>query len=162
MSVHITGDAAIELDVFRAKWDPTMAKICPPHITLVYPEEVTDEDLLIERAAQLAPRIRPFDVTVNTIFSDDEGRGGVFAAIEDRTGLLTQLREAVLAPPQQPLWYPFHSTIAHPRTSHDPFACWQMLRHVRMDIRVRVTEILYTSTPDTARSSLAAFPLGEK
>ena len=137
-----------------------MAKICPPHITLVYPEEVTDEGLLIKRAARLVRRFRPFDIVVGEVIGDDEGRGGVFVAIEDRTGQLRSLREALLTAPQHPLGYPFHSTIAHPRTSRDPVACWRLLRGVRLDISVRVDEILHTSTNDTARSTLAAFRLG--
>lgn len=161
LSIHIDGEAAIALDALRAEWDPKMAKICSPHITLVYPEEVADEGLLIERAAQLVPNIHPFDVVVAEVIGDDEGRGGVFAAIEDRTGQLTRLREALLTPPQQPLGYPFHSTIAHPRTSRDPVACWQRLRGVRLDITVRVDELLHTSTSDTARSTLAALRLGQ-
>lgn len=150
----------VQLEALRREWDPKMAKICPPHITLVYPEEVADEGLLIERAARLVPHIRPFDVVVSEVIGDDEGRGGVFAAIEDRTRQLTSLRKALLTPPQQPLGYPFHSTIAHPRTSRDPAACWHLLRGVRLDIKVRVDEILHTSTDDAARSTLAVFRLG--
>ena len=161
LSVHLGGEAAIALDEMRVQWDPKMAKICPPHITLVYPEEVIDEDVLIDRATRLVPRIRPFDVVVREVIADDEGRGGVFVAIEDRTGQLTSLRESLLTPPQRPVGYPFHSTIAHPRTSPDPVACWQRLRGVRLNISVRIDEILHTSTDDTARSTLATFRLGQ-
>lgn len=46
----VEGEVADVVQALRARWDPVMTARIPPHVSLVYPEEVTDERLLLERA----------------------------------------------------------------------------------------------------------------
>lgn len=48
----VTGKAANDLQTLRVRWDPVMADRTPPHISLVYPEEVDDDGLLLSRVEQ--------------------------------------------------------------------------------------------------------------
>ncbi len=45
----------------RHRWDPGMATGAPPHVTLVYPEEFDDVDLLSNRAEEAASQFGLFD-----------------------------------------------------------------------------------------------------
>lgn len=49
-----------ELAALRHRFDPVMAAGVPPHTTVVYPEEYTDVELLIEWAEAIAARTKPF------------------------------------------------------------------------------------------------------
>jgi 8-oxo-dGTP diphosphatase len=159
VSIHLVGEVAASLDVWRTRWDPTMAARTPPHVTVVYPEETVDEVRLLRDLAAAADDIAPFDVHVGALLADDGGRGGVFAEVNDPTGALDDLRDRLLLPPQRYSGYPFHTTVAHPRTSPDPVGCWRALAGREVDATARVDELLFTVTDETGRRILERFPL---
>jgi mutator protein MutT len=159
VTVHLDGDAARAVDALRADWDPAMLRICPAHVSVAYPEETVDEALLLARLEDAARETAPFTVGLGALAADDEGAGGVFAMIEDGVAALETLRDRLLLPPQGFAGHPFHATIAHPRTSASPAACWALLRGGRLDVASLVTEVLFTVTDDVRREVLARHPL---
>ncbi|MEJ2885420.1 NUDIX domain-containing protein [Actinomycetospora aeridis] len=159
VTVHLDGDAARAVDALRADWDPAMLRICPAHVSVVYPEETVDEALLLERLEEAARETAPFAVRLGGVEADEDGAGGVFAMVEDGVPALETLRDRLLLPPQGFAGHPFHATIAHPRTSPSPATCWSRVRGGRLDATSTVHEVLWTVTDDVGREVLARFPL---
>ncbi len=155
VSIHIPGDTARDLDAWRERWDPVMAARTPPHVTVVYPEEIVDELLLLARLDEVAADTSPFALHLSDVRADDGGSGGVFVAVADHSGALETIRDRLLLPPQHFSGYPFHSTIAHPRTSVNPTGCWRALQGLRLDCDASVHELLYTVTDHAGRRVLS-------
>lgn len=135
-----------------------MARMAPPHVTVAYPEETVDAGLLLDRLAGAAAETAPIPVRIGGFVADDDGRGGVFAAVGDPAGGLTALRDRLLLPPQRFSGYPFHTTIAHPRTAAAPADCWAALRGGSLDLSCVVDEAQWTVTGASGRTVLATFP----
>ncbi|MBK1786461.1 NUDIX domain-containing protein [Prauserella cavernicola] len=150
----VGGTVAEEVDVARHRWDPVMAAVAPPHVTLSYPEEVTDERLLLDRMAAVAEHQPPFHLTLAQSFTRE---GGTFLGLLDVEGGWARLRETLLAAPFRAVDFPPHLTVAHPRTSHHGEACAQELR-APVGASVRVDEICFTET-GLAFTVLHRFPL---
>ncbi|MFC0673803.1 NUDIX domain-containing protein [Brachybacterium hainanense] len=159
LTVHLGGDAARAIDELRAVWDPVMRGVAPAHVTVVYPEETVDAELLLERAAHAADGTAAFDIRLGAFGCEDEGCGGVFVMVEDLAGGLETLRDRLLLPPQRFSGYPFHATVAHPRTSPSPSACWTQLRGRGMDLSFTVRELLWTITDASTHTVLERFAL---
>lgn len=159
LAVHLDGDAARVVDGLRAVWDPAMHSVTPAHVTVVYPEETVDAGLLLERAARAADEMSAFSIRLGAFACADEGRGGVFAMVEDSQGGLETVRDRLLLPPQRFSGYPFHVTVAHPHTSVSPAACWKQLRGSVVAASFTVRELLWTVTDASTRTVLRRFPL---
>ncbi|SHN48099.1 2'-5' RNA ligase family protein [Cryptosporangium aurantiacum] len=158
VTVHLDGPAAQAIDALRAVWDPVMRGIAPAHVTVVYPEETVDTPLLLERLRRVAAVTAPIPLAIGRITAADEGRGGVFALVDDPTGRLAALRTELLRPPQRHGRYPFHATIAHPRTAESPARCWDALRGHDLAVPVTAHEALWTVTDTSTRTVLARYP----
>ncbi|GIJ67012.1 NUDIX domain-containing protein [Virgisporangium ochraceum] len=158
VGLQLGGPVAEALDRLRSRWDPVMARLAPPHVTVVYPEETVDAGLLLDRLAEAAAETPPIRLRIGDVACDDDGRGGVYAAVADPTGGLTALRDRLLLPPQRFSGYPFHTTIAHPRTADAPEGCWAALRGRTLDLSCVVDEAQWTVTDDSGRTVLATFP----
>ncbi|HEY0697304.1 MAG TPA: 2'-5' RNA ligase family protein, partial [Micromonospora sp.] len=102
---------------WRHAWDPVMAAVVPAHVTVAYPEETVDEELLLRRAQRCVGTVGPFRLRLGEVFAADAGRGGVFLAVHDVDGAWAGLRRRLLAAPMTPVDFPAHLTIVHPRTS---------------------------------------------
>lgn len=140
-----------------------MQSVAPPHVTIVYPEETVDVGLLLERVARETRGMSAFPIRLGVFVSENDGRGGVFVSVEDCEGGLETLRDRLLLPPQRFSGYPFHVTIAHPRTSSSLVECWEHLRGGSLDVSFVVREVLWTLTDDSGRKVLERFPLaGQK
>lgn len=151
----LSGPVAERLDQQRRSLDPLMATRVPPHVTLVYPEEVTDESLLLERISQTAAGGHPFPLALGSLESNP-ATGGVWYRIEDLSGTWTALRRAVLEPPCRPLDVVPHITLVHPRTA-DPAAHRSEIEPVTGT--VVVDEVVYAETSRAGLRVLAGFPL---
>lgn len=142
-----------------------MAARAPAHVTVTYPEETGDDELLLGRAARVVegtPRLR---LRLTGVFAEDGGRGGVFLSVEDVDGGWARLRSRLLAPPFRPVDFPPHVTVAHPRTASDGPACLAALTGHRPGgvlgaSGFDVTELWYTETTAAAFTVLRRFPLG--
>ncbi|WP_199547138.1 2'-5' RNA ligase family protein [Streptomyces sp. N35] len=144
LCVALAGVERIER--WRGEWDPVMAAAVPAHVTVVYPEETTDEALLIGRAEQYCATSAPFRLGLGEVRAVDDGRGGVFVAVDDVEGGWARLRAQLLAPPLRPLGIPAHVTLAHPRTSERGPLCWAELAGRYAGGAVQVAELLQTET----------------
>ncbi|SDM37002.1 ADP-ribose pyrophosphatase YjhB, NUDIX family [Allokutzneria albata] len=158
--IHLAGLLACpEVQALRLRWDPVMAALVPPHVTVAYPEEVPDVDLLVRRTTALAQETAPMAIRLTSVVADDEGRGGVFVAVDDSQRGWAGLRLGLLRPPFRGSGYPPHVTLVHPRTSKSGPAAYRALRGTRMDLPVVIDEIALTETgPDHFRV-LQTFPL---
>ena len=82
----------------RVRWDPVMASRTPPHVTLAYPEETGDEDLLLERAERAAVDTAPFSIWFDVVPGNEQGDGGVWFPVVDPSNTWDQLRRRILVP----------------------------------------------------------------
>jgi len=149
LTIVLSDDAAGEVAGFRHRWDPLMAAGVPPHISLVYPEEYDDTDLLVQRAREQIPRFEAFAMELADVVAEDDGAGGVFVSVVDRAGKWHALRDALLAPPWRRLGIPPHVTVVHPRTSDRGPEAWRSLRGWRSGATVVVDRIAFTATGRT-------------
>lgn len=158
VAVLLEGSVADSLDELRREWDPVMS--APAHVTVVYPEEVTDEPLLLQRLAAVVVDLRPFRLTFGGMVSVDGGDGGVFFEAVEATETLTELRRGVVFAPFTPIHFPFHATVVHPRTSHRGREAREHLGDVCIEGHVDVRSVAFTETTPTAFRVLESFALG--
>ena len=85
ISIHLAGTVVDVLDNLRVLWDPVMAGIAPPHVTLVYPEETVDERSLLVRVSETCERFGPIRIRIEEFAADNAGEGGVYALVGDPT-----------------------------------------------------------------------------
>lgn len=153
----LTGEVADQVQAHRRKWDPVMAARIPPHVTSVYPEEVNDEELLIERTKEAASRTAPFEVSPAEV--EKSNLGGVWFRVVDPSGSWADFRESVLRAPFRPYPVPPHITVVHPRTSQRGPEALAAMGGVRIEGRSRLDEVLYTETDRSGMRVLQRFRL---
>jgi 8-oxo-dGTP diphosphatase len=136
-----------------------MAAIAPAHVTVVYPEEATDESLLTQRLERQLARVRSFPIDIRGVFDEAGGRGGVFLRAHDRVGTLAELKRGLLAHPFTPSAFPFHITVVHPRTSdRGPQALAAVIGEEVIGSLI-VSELCWTETSATTQTLIRRFPL---
>lgn len=145
------GPAVERVERWRRAWDPAMAAVVPAHVTVTYPEEAADEELLLRRAG--AGLGGAFRLRLGEVFAAE---GGVFVAAEDLDGGWTRMRNRLL---DAPLDFPAHMTVAHPRTSTRVAECAAALVGQRVDADVVAAQVLYTETTPASFTVLRRFPL---
>ena len=154
-----TGPAVDPVEASRRRWDPVMAARAPAHISLVYPEEYDDEDLLISRAKAAASQASPFTVEIAHLTTEDGGLGGVWYLMTDSSGTWRALRAAILTKPFRTLQVEPHITIVHPRTSHQGPAAFAELKDISIVGKLELNEIVYTETDVSGMRVLSRMPL---
>lgn len=159
MCLIVAGAATEPVQRWRRTWDPVMAALVPAHVTVAYPEEIVDEDLLLRRAESCLGAMPPFQLGLGEVFTDDGGRGGVFVAVHDVEAGWFGLRRQLLAEPMTPLNVPPHVTVAHPRTSTHGRDCHAALAGRRLDVEFKAREVLYTETTGDTHTILRRFEL---
>lgn len=86
-------------------------------MTLVYPDEAPDVDLLATRLRAAASRVAPFRLRVGGTPILDATDGGVYLPVVDLEGGWARMRRLVLEPPFRMLALQPHVTLIHSRTS---------------------------------------------
>ncbi|MFI6902159.1 2'-5' RNA ligase family protein [Nonomuraea sp. NPDC050394] len=157
LSIALRGPAAEPLERLRRIWDPRMADVVPAHVTLVYPEEILDETLLLKRAESHVTGRPPFRLRLGGVFAMG---GGVLVRVLDVDGAWADLRRELLSPPMAPVEFPPHATVAHPRTSTRALQCRAALAGREVEGEFRVTEIQFTETGSLSFSVVRRFRLG--
>ncbi|MET9019664.1 2'-5' RNA ligase family protein [Actinopolymorpha sp. NPDC004070] len=165
LCVLLPSPVAHPVEKLRRQWDPVMAARAPAHVTVTYPEETGDDELLLSRAEDVCADMTCFRLRLTGVFSEDGGRGGVFLSVEDVDGGWARLRRHLLAPPFRPVDFPPHVTVAHPRTAPDGPACRAALTGRRLDrdpgeSGFDVAELCHTETTTASFTVLRRFPLG--
>lgn len=116
-TIFVPRDAARDAEAARRRWDPVMADRIAAHVTLAYPEEAPNLDLLVERLREAGQRHAPFRLGLARLACYERPERGVYVEVEDVEGGYRRLRADVLRPPFSPLAFPPHVTVVHPRTS---------------------------------------------
>lgn len=150
----LEGLVADQLQSIRSEWDPEMASRIPPHVSLVYPEEVTDETLLMERARTTTADTEAFVISLGALAANDQGRGGVWFGVRDPSNTWTRLRSKILLPPFQPIPIEPHATVVHPRTSSRGAEAFAALTGSRLKGDILITELSYTETSESGMQIL--------
>jgi 8-oxo-dGTP pyrophosphatase MutT (NUDIX family) len=152
------GPILAPIEAMRAEWDPSMAAGVPAHVSVVYPEEITGEGLLLGRVGEATAGFRSVPLDIRGVVSAEESRG-VFLGVTDRTGALTDLKSRLVAPPFVHSGSPLHVTIVHPRTSDRSSEAFAALEHDPISGSVTVTELAWTETSSAGMRVLRSFPL---
>jgi len=153
----LTGEAADAIQRIRVEWDPVMAERIPPHLTLVYPQEVNNEELLLERVAVVASRTAPFDVSPGRV--ERSNLGGVWLRVLDDSNTWSRLRAKILTAPFEPYPVTPHVTVVHPRTSPRSPEALEAMNGRGIEQTSLLDEILYTETGRRGTRVLNRFPL---
>lgn len=184
LTILLAGPSATLLESLRQTWDPVMAAVVPAHVTLLYPEEalirlpagpapspeIPDgrpaRKRILERrqVEELIAGTAPFRLRLGAVITLDEGRGGVFVAVQDLDGAWAHLRHRLLGPapgtePGLTSGFPPHATIVHPRTSSRGPECWEALRGRSLSGEFTISEIVHTTTTAEAFTIEQRFPL---
>ena len=159
----ITFDESAVGDVARVRhrYDPVMAAGVQHHVTVVYPEEYSDLELLMGRARDLAEQTPPFTFSGERFVTDsDEGQNGVFLELRDPSGSWLRLRSGLLAAPFRAQYVAPHLTIVHPRTSNLGPEAWADLRDKTMSCHLVADSLALTVTSDSnQRTTTDRIPL---
>lgn len=157
--IFVTPDAAGPLESMRREWDPDMAAVIAAHVTLVYPHEAPDVDLLVSRLRGRALTTAPFRLRLGGLGCFDRPEGGVYVDVKDIDGAYKRLRDQLLFPPLRPFTFPPHVTIAHPRTSRRLRELWESSSYRRSNAEFTVREIAITAFDGLRWETLQRVPL---
>lgn len=157
----LEGEVSEQLQSLREEWDPTMASRVPPHVSVVYPEEATDQTLLMERTRTAVLDTEAFMISLRGVSAGDEGRGGVWFDVHDPSSTWTQLRSRILDPPFRALPIGPHATVVHPRTSPHGREAFATLAETSLDGDIHISELLYTETSEERWRIVERFPLNQ-
>ena len=116
-TIFVAPGAAHVIEAIRYAWDADSSRQIAAHVTLVYPEEGPDVDLLAKRLRSATERVAPFRLRVGGTPILNPMNGGVYLPVEDIEGAYQRVRQLVLQPPFQMVSFEPHVTLIHPRTS---------------------------------------------
>jgi 2'-5' RNA ligase len=133
--LFLRGAVAEHVDAIRRRWDPVMTGRIDAHVTLVH--EVTDDLAAERRVVELAATTPPIEITLTTTACWGAATYGVYAAIDDPSGVAVLHR--ALADLEAPRWsrvaFRPHVTLVHGRTVDPALAApaWAELCDVQLD-----------------------------
>jgi 2'-5' RNA ligase len=148
-TIFVAPEIAAPIEAIRHEWDPAMAAQISAHITLVYPQEAPIVDLLVARLQTAGRQTRPFRLRLGTVAYFERPEQGIYITVEDVDSGYRRLREPVLRPPFQPITFPPHVTLIHPRTSPRGREFWDHGRYQQHDQEFTVAEIALTAFDGT-------------
>jgi 2'-5' RNA ligase len=157
-TAFLRSPASHVLEELRRTWDSGMARQIAAHITLVYPEEITDPAELAERTRGAAGRIAPFTITVGRPFHAGSPAHGVFLHVVDPGDGIGRFRAAAV-PEDRTIAFPPHITIVHPRTSRRGERAWAELDQMDIDARFTIAEVAITAYDGHRWTTLRTVPL---
>jgi 2'-5' RNA ligase len=149
-----------EVEALRRVWDPVMAAKIPAHITLVYPDEHSGLEALRQRVNTVCRQSSVFQVRFGGFRAfpppDD---GCVYLEVVDVESRLAALRRQVIEPPFDPIDFPFHLTVIHPRTSGAAAEFWRAGCVQDVKSLFAIDSIVITSSEDGKVSLVEEFRL---
>ena len=116
-TIFVAQAIAGPIEAARRDWDPLMAARIAAHVTLVYPEEAPNCDLLLDRIRGACSITPPFRLRLGELRPFEGRDRGVYVSVDDIDGGFHTMREQVLRPPFSRLAFRPHVTVMHPRTS---------------------------------------------
>lgn len=158
-TIFVPPDVARQVEAARREWDPVMAAHIAAHVTVAYPEEAPNLDLLVERLRAATATIAPFRLRLGGFACFTRPEDGVYIAVDDVDGGYRRLREEMLRPPFHPLAFPPHVTIVHPRTSRRGRDFWDRGRCRTPGVEFTPTELAITAFDGARWVVRMTFPL---
>jgi 2'-5' RNA ligase len=131
LTIFLPAEVAAPIEAARREWDPVMADQIAAHVTLVYPREAPDRDLLVQRLRAARRVIAPFRLRLGALACFERPDDGVHVTVDDVDGGYRAVRQRVLTPPFRPVVFEPHVTIVHPRTSRRGRELWDRGLHLR-------------------------------
>ena len=153
-------DVAAPVEALRRRWDATMAAQIAAHVTLAYPQEAPDADLLLARLREVCQQTAPLRLRLGGVAVFGRPEDGVYVEVDDIEGDFERLHAATVVPPMEPIVFPPHVTLVHPRTSDLGAACWREEAHRRFDAPFVVRDAAITAWDGTHWVTLHRFALG--
>jgi 2'-5' RNA ligase len=149
---------AQRVEELRRTWDPGMAEQIAAHITLIYPEEITDPSDLIARVSRAAASTRPFSVVIGSPTHAGNPADGVFLAVGDISDGIRRFRETAV-PAGHAIDFQPHVTIVHPRTSTRGGQAWNKLADMHFDAEFTISNVAITAYDGQRWPTLQTIPL---
>lgn len=134
---------AADVEPVRRQWDPLMASLIAAHVTVAYPNEVSDLTEMSARAQAAVRRQARFTLELGAVQADGDPPRGVFLDVHDLDGGLMRVRRAIAG--RDCAAIPPHVTLVHPRTSDLAAAAWCDLEGVDLSARFVVRSIAVTA-----------------
>jgi hypothetical protein len=144
-TIFLPASVACPVEAIRRDWDPVMAEQIAAHVTLAYPVEAPDFDVLVSRLRAAAAVVAPFRLQLGAVTCFDRPEEGVYVAVDDADGGCYRLRDQLLAPPFKAIEFPLHVTVVHPRTSSRGREFWEADRIGSFDDVFTVEEVTITA-----------------
>jgi len=159
-AIVLAPDDAAPLDALRQAWDPAMAATIGAHVTVTYPGEANEIELLRHRLADLTAGFAPFALRLGNVSVFDRPEDGCAVEVDDLDRAYARLRAAILQPPFAPLTGERpHVTIVHPRTSGLGAIAWEQIEGRRFDSELIVRELAITAFDGTTWRTVDRFAL---
>ena len=158
-TIFVAPGAAERIEAVRRTWDPIMVTQIAAHVTLVYPREAPMVDLLVERVHAASAVTAPFRLRLGGVAYFGRPEDGIYVEVADIDGGFRKLRESVLHPPFDPIEFPPHVTLIHPRTSSRGRAFWDMPQHEQLACEFAAAEVAITAFDGTKWVVVEKFPL---
>ncbi len=137
-----------------------MANRIAAHVTLAYPQEAQNVELLMERVREASACVGPFRLSLGDIACFERPEDGVYVRVEDIDGGYRRMREHVLRPPFHRLALPAHVTLVHPQTSSRGREFWDRGAHQRQSLEFITREIAITGFDGLRWMALGTYGLG--
>ena len=148
------------IEDLRRRWDPEMAGQIAAHVTLVYPWEAPDPELIGEWVRRVASEQPPFRLRLGPLDRHDSAEGvGCGYAVLDVDGGHSALRARIASSKFARGDVDPHVTVVHPRTSRLGEAAWSALRTHLVEAEFLVIDIAITAWDGTAWPTLERIPL---
>jgi hypothetical protein len=114
-----------------------MAAQIRAHVTLAYPQEAPLADLLVARLRAASYHFAPFQLRLGALAYFEHPEDGVYIEVQDIDRDYCRLRQHLLCAPFQPIAFPPHVTLIHPRTSAHGREFWNHGRYQADDEEVQ-------------------------
>lgn len=148
------------IEDLRRRWDPEMARQIAAHVTLVYPWEAPDPELIgewVQSAALAQPRFR---LRLGPLDRHDSPDGvGCGFAVLDVDGGHSALRSRIASSTFVRGDGDPHVTVVHPRTSRLGEAAWEALSAQALEVEFWVRDVAITAWDGSAWPTLERIPL---
>ena len=158
-TIFLPPEVADSIEAARREWDPDMANRIAAHVTLVYPQEAPNAELLIERVREASACLGPFRLRLGDVACFERPEDGVYVSVEDIDGGYRRMRDHVLRPPFHHLALPAHVTLVHPQTSTRGREFWDRGAHQRQSLEFTAREIAVTAFDGLRWAALGTYGL---
>lgn len=159
-TLFVDPEVSEPIEHLRRQWDPDMARQIAAHVTLVYPWEAPDPELIsdwMRAAVQTQP---PFRLRLGPLERHVSPEGvGCGYAVSDIDEGHHRLRSRITSPAFMPGDVDPHVTVVHPRTSSHGDAAWNALQAQPLEVDFWVRDVAITAWDGTAWPTLERIPL---